>query len=348
MFGRIVLVLTLSLVFSHAFAKERITFIYYYGWYGNPAYDLQWLHWQENQHQPPWDIASSFYPKLGPYSSRDPGVLDLHMKWIAQAHVHALIFSWWGSKDPTNEIAEMVLDAAAKYNLKVAFLIEPYPGRTTKKICDDIEYLTDSFGEHPAFLKIARQTTFGQNSAERGVFFIYDPDFSDSQLRRLSDTIHTSHYDSILLLQSTDAGLIERTHSDGIFAYEAVIDVMYFYKGIQKAVEEEGGLFVPCVSPGFSIKRLLGEHSPLLQKRKHGDAYDDWWEQTIVADPEFVAVLSFNEWHEGTQIEPAIQVTKVKPPYLSYEKSYGKSGVKAQFSYLRRTARWIKLFLQLP
>ncbi len=325
-----------------------MAFIYYYGWYGNPAYDLQWFHWQENQHQPPWDIASSFYPKLGAYSSRDPAVLDLHMKWIAQTNVHALIFSWWGKKDPTNEMAELLLNAAANYNLKVAFLIEPYPGRTTRRICDDIEYLTDTFGNHPAFLRIARPTTFGPNSAERGLFFIYDPDFSDSQLRRLSDTVHTSRYDSILLLQSTDAGLIERTHADGIFAYEAVIDVMHFYKGVQVSVEKAGGVFVPCVAPGFNVNRYLGQSSPLLRRRKKGDTYDDWWEHTIAADPEFVAVLSFNEWHEGTQIEPAIRVTKAKPPYLSYEKSYDKSGIKAQFSYLRRTARWIKLFLQLP
>ncbi len=348
MLRKIVLVLVLSLVFATAFAKERMVFIYYYGWYGNPAYDLQWSHWQENQHQPPWDIASSFYPRLGAYSSRDPAVLDLHMKWIAQTNIHALIFSWWGKKDPTNEVAEPLLNAAAKYNLKVAFLIEPYSGRTTKKICDDIEYLTATYGNHPAFLKIARPTTFGPNPAARGLFFIYDPDYPDSQLRTLSDTVHKSHYDSIVLFQSTDAGLIEKSHADGIFAYEAVIDVMHFYKGIQESVNREGGLFVPCVAPGFNINRLLGEPSPLSRNRKKGDTYDDWWEHTIAADPEFVAVLSFNEWHEGTQIEPAIPVTKIKPRYLSYEKSYDKYGKKAQFSYLRRTERWIRLFLQLP
>jgi Glycosyl hydrolase family 99 len=346
--SRSFLLLWFLLISCTAFAKERKAFIYYYGWYGNPAYDLQWSHWQENQHQPPWDIASSFYPKLGAYSSRDPAVLELHMNWIAQANVHALIFSWWGKKDPTNDVAELVLNAAEKYNLKVAFLIEPYEGRTTRRICDDIEYLTETFGKHPAFLRISRQTTFGPNPADRGVFFIYDPDFSDQQMRALSDTVHRSNYDSILLFQSTDAALIERAHADGIFAYEAVIDIMHFYDGIQKAVEREGGLFVPCVVPGFNLKRYLGQPSPLLRKRKKGDTYDDWWEHTIASNPEFVAVLSFNEWHEGTQIEPAIRVSKIDPPYLSYEKTYDKNGVQAQFSYLRRTARWIKLFLQLP
>jgi hypothetical protein len=330
------------------FAKDRYTFIYYYGWYGNPAYDFEWSHWQENGHQPPWDLASSFYPKLGPYSSKDPAILNLHMKWIAQTGVHALIYSWWGKKDPTDDLAESVLDAAAKHHLKVAFLIEPYAGRTTRSICDDIEALNLRFGEHPAFLLIARPTLFGSNEQKRSLFFIYDPDYSDTDLRTLSDMVHRSRYDSILLYQSTDATMIERTHADGIFAYEAVLDIMHFYKGIQEAVEQRGGIFIPCVAPGFDLKRYSGGISPLVKKRKKGKTFDEWWEYTIAADPEFVAIISFNEWHEGTQIEPAIRVKKIDPPYNSYENAYEKNGTSAQFSYLRRTARWIKLFLQLP
>ena len=346
---RFILFCAIVLVFaSSAFAKERMAFIYYYGWYGNPAYDQDWLHWQENEHDPPWDIASSFYPKLGAYSSRDPAVIDLHMKWISEANIHALIFSWWGRKDPTHAVAKEVLDAAAKYELKVSFMIEPYPGRTVKSVCDDIEFLTREFGEHAAFLRISRPTPHSSDRKERGLFFLYDPNYTEPELQSLSDRVHESDYDAILLYQSTDASLIERTHADGIFAYDGVVDIMHFYKGIQDAVEEKGGIFIPCVAPGFNVKRFFGEASPLHRNRRKGETYDKWWEFTIASDPEFIAIISFNEWHEGTQIEPAIPVKKIKPPYISYENAYGKKSTQAQFSYLRRTARWIKLFLQLP
>ncbi len=325
-----------------------MAFIYYYGWYGNPGYDGAWSHWQENDHEPPWDIASSFYPKLGAYSSRDPGIVDQHMRWIAASNIHGLIYSWWGKKDPTHRTAKLVLDAAADYNLKVAFLIEPYPGRTPDSICDDIEMLNRRFSNHPAFLKLSRATKYGPTTSPRGVFFIYDPDYRDSGLMRLSDAVHSSTHDSIILFQSTDASMIGRTHSDGIFAYEAVQNILHFYQGIMKASENEGGIFVPCVVPGFNINRATGKKSPLFRARKNGRTYDDWWENTLAADPEYVAVISFNEWHEGTQIEPAIPVTKVRPSYLSYESVYAKTGPKAQLGYLRRTARWIRLLQQLP
>lgn len=37
------------------------------------------------RHMPPEDIGSSFYPELGPYSSRDPDVIESHMEQIGAA-----------------------------------------------------------------------------------------------------------------------------------------------------------------------------------------------------------------------------------------------------------------------
>jgi len=76
--------------------------IFYYPWYGNPKYDGVYLHWNHRvlphwkpeisarypigrRHQPPDDIGSSFYPRLGPYSSRDPNVIADHMRQIQQS-----------------------------------------------------------------------------------------------------------------------------------------------------------------------------------------------------------------------------------------------------------------------
>ena len=72
--------------------------IFYYTWYGNPALDGKYSHWDHilvphwdpkiasgyprGRHMPPEDIGSSFYPELSPYSSRDPDVLESHMEQI--------------------------------------------------------------------------------------------------------------------------------------------------------------------------------------------------------------------------------------------------------------------------
>lgn len=75
--------------------------IFYHSWYGNPQTDERYLHWDHilvqhwdpkiaasyprGRHVPPEDIGSSFYPELGPYSSRDPEVLEYHMEQISTA-----------------------------------------------------------------------------------------------------------------------------------------------------------------------------------------------------------------------------------------------------------------------
>lgn len=75
--------------------------IFYSVWYGNPSMDGKYMHWDhvlvphwdpkiaasypKGRHMPPEDIGSSFYPELGPYSSRDPDVLESHMEQIGAA-----------------------------------------------------------------------------------------------------------------------------------------------------------------------------------------------------------------------------------------------------------------------
>ena len=119
-------------------------------------------------------------------------------------------------------------------------------------------------------------------------------------------------------------------------------------KGSRKQWIKSAAYLFPVSRLDSASIGLKGKTSPINRQRKKGATYDEWWRDTLASDPDFIAVLSFNEWHEGTQIEPAIRIQKIQPPYLSYEKAYSKTGIAAQFSYLRRTAHWIHLFLSMP
>jgi hypothetical protein len=60
------------------------------------------------------------------------------------------------------------------------------------------------------------------------------------------------------------------------------------------------------------------------------------WKTALGADADIVTITSYNEWQEGTQIEPARSALG-KP---SYEGAWGKTGLRAQRAYLDATARW--------
>jgi hypothetical protein len=63
------------------------------------------------------------------------------------------------------------------------------------------------------------------------------------------------------------------------------------------------------------------------------------WRAAIRARAAIVTVTSYNEWHEGTQIEPARG---------GYDGAYGTAGREAERAYLDRTALWAARFRQAP
>lgn len=93
---------------------------FYYPWYGTPAVDGKWAHWdhpqiehwdtkqrdrfphgEQTRRVPPGSIGSNFYPASGPYSSRDPDVVATHMRQMRQAGIGVVVVSWYppGTQD---------------------------------------------------------------------------------------------------------------------------------------------------------------------------------------------------------------------------------------------------------
>jgi hypothetical protein len=65
--------------------------------------------------------------------------------------------------------------------------------------------------------------------------------------------------------------------------------------------------FIPTIMPGYSDRNLRELTRPILQ-RKEGEFYKEFWKiSKKYIDPELKMVLitTFNEWHEGTEIEPS-------------------------------------------
>jgi glycoprotein endo-alpha-1,2-mannosidase len=69
------------------------------------------------------------------------------------------------------------------------------------------------------------------------------------------------------------------------------------------------------------------------------------WRTAIAAGADRVTITSFNEWHEGTQIEPAAMAGRHGAfRYLGYNGAYGMRGASAENAYLDRTRYWSGVF----
>ncbi len=141
-------------------AQAGTVAIFYYAWYGTPARDGVWQHWDQNGHRPPADVYSRYYPARGAYSSSDPAVVNAQMAEIAAAGVDEVIVSWWGRDSAEDKRLPMVLAAARRHGLQPAIHLEPYAGRSTVTIAQDAAYLAslgirDVYVYHPADIAAA-------------------------------------------------------------------------------------------------------------------------------------------------------------------------------------------------
>ena len=59
----------------------------------------------------------------------------------------------------------------------------------------------------------------------------------------------------------------------------------------------------------------------------------------IKSKPEIIGITSFNEWHEGTQIEPAIPKNIQTFEYENYKP-------QENYHYIKKTKTWSKRFVQ--
>lgn len=71
-------------------------------------------------------------------------------------------------------------------------------------------------------------------------------------------------------------------------------------------VKENNLIFIPCVAPGYIDTTIRPRNEKNIRSRDSGQYYGTMFMNALNANPDFTGIASFNEWHEGTQIEHTI------------------------------------------
>jgi len=285
--------------------------IFFYPWWGTPARDGSYQHWGQHESDPPTSIASSFYPARGVYSSSDPAVLRAQMADIAGANVGVVIVSWWGTGSSEDARLPAVVAAARSYGLRVAIHIEPYAGRTTQTVAADV----------------ARLRQVGIRD-----FYVYDSTaYRDTDWAAVNIGLSGVRlFANTALPGKAAAGAFAGLYTYDVYAYDGSS-----FSRVCASARRLHLVCAPSVGPGYDA-RALGDSR--VRDRASGATYDGMWRSALRARADLVTITSYNEWHEGTQIEPAADVGV---RYESYDGAWDLSGELAQRSYLDRTAVWV-------
>ena len=323
---------------------------FYYPWYGNPKIDGHYAHWNHTvlphwdkeidknykkyAHRPPNDIASDFYPELGAYSSRDPQVVYEHFSQLSNARIGVVAVSYYpaGTADengmPWDDLYILLLDKAVDHGLKITFHIEPYKGRNEKTVRNDIIHIIDEYGSHKGFYKYKIT-----NNKHVPLFYVYDSyltkqeDWAKVLVPGGPNTIRGTKYDSMVI-----GLLVDMPHSsyasvggfDGLYTYFASNGFTYGskwdnWKDIAVRSHQMNFLFIPSVGPGYVDTNIRPWNSENARDRSDGVYYKNSWESALKVKPAIISITSFNEWHEGTQIEKAIPTFSESRNYFDYK-----------------------------
>jgi glycoprotein endo-alpha-1,2-mannosidase len=292
--------------------------IFYYPWYSTPGKDGRWAHWYVEHDGAPV-LSTPYFPTRGLYSSSNARIVLAQMREIAATGIGTVVVSWWGYGSPEHDRLLMVEEAATRYGLEVAIHLEPYRARSPARAADDIARL----------------------HAEGGFtdFYLYDSDRDPAAewaaaLEPLSGVRTFGH--------TTFAGRAQASGFDGLYTYDVVTWNGALFRRLCAQAHAAGLLCAPSVGPGYDA-RLATRHET-IRPRNDGRTYDRMWKTAIRAEADIVTITSYNEWQEGTQIEPA-RAAVGKP---SYEGAWGKAGVAAQRAYLSATAHWTARLGEVP
>ena len=291
--------------------------VFFYPWYSTAAHDGADGHWNQAGHAPPSDIASSFYPLRGAYSSGDPAVLRSQMEEIASTGAGVVVSSWWGTGSVEDQRLPLVAAAAQAQGMRIAVQIEPYGGRSAASVAADVERL---------------------RGLGIGDFYVYRAeDIPAADWAAVSARLSGAR----LIAHTLLVGWAATAHFAGIYTYDVLMSDGSSFKRLCTEAHRLGLLCAPSVGPGFDATAATAE--PRTRPRRDGATYDAMWRAAIGAGADIVTVTSFNEWHEGSQIEPAALPARGSR-YAGYDGAWGVHGTQAAGAYLARTALWVQRF----
>lgn len=331
-FLKVLLSLSVLSLFGVKGRSEEISVgAYYYPWY-----DSDGRHWDSGYHGKSADLT----PSLGEYSSRDPKVVSKHIEWTNDLGIDHLICSWWGPQSWEDEtLLRHVLpiiekeDDAPKFCLlyETAGILglDPEVGidfdlrGNSRELAEHIHYIARNYFSHPSYLKIdgkpviylyLSRTFTGDyaNGLENARTVAKSLGY---ELFLVGDEVYWGAPDKDRIAQF-DAITSYNMHGPEAFSdltdwNEFLSETESVYQQYREVANELKVGFIPGVLPGFDSRDASGDHYPIprsltpdLPGNSTLKAFLELAQRQLDPQLKTIAITSFNEWHEGTQMEP--------------------------------------------
>ena len=305
-------------------------YMHYMPWFKTPEYHGTWgNHWNMNNANDPdtiltgfatgdpnlgpgerRDISSHYYPKIGPYASVDPDVIEYHLLLMKTAGIDGVIVDWYGEKGtngdltPLLEATNAIADKAAALGMAYSVMLEDRFAGGTQDVIDNVDYAQANYFDDAHYTRLPGRgevlmTNFGPITQE-----------NPSQW----DAILAGHDVDFLPLwyQSGEAG----ANADGEFQWfgsnnnpgDHLVNHLNFLQNLAPNLDEALGF----AYPGFdSYYAQAGVNNGVTLDIPHdGGATLAAVLAQLAANDEHIDAVQLGTWNdfgEGTIFEPTLE-----------------------------------------
>jgi hypothetical protein len=231
----------------------------------------------------------------------DPYILYTHVKQAISAGIDGFVVDWWGKNHFEDVSFRLLLKVVEKSfpNFKLAILYDGHYGAEYKngaKMGAEFNYIIKSYADSPNYLKFdGRPVIMIWNAKSHKSYEWIDAYYSVADREDVAFLTDWWSYTSF---------------SDGYTTYTNDSSGYLLNIDPTKIVSE-------TVMPGWDNTKVV--KNGVVIPRGSGGFYTQWWNKVYKNNPDFVMICSWNEWHEGSEIEPSLEYGDT---YLNLTRDY--------------------------
>ena len=305
-------------------------YMHYMPWFETPATlgGSNWgYHWKFNNQNPnivdatgKRQIASHYYPKIGPYASSDPNVIEYHMLLMKYSGVDGIMIDWYGVQGTNGDIGSLLNNSNAAiakvddFGLKFGVVMEDrFSTVSSSNLTPDINkgkanmaYLRDNYFNNPNYIR--------QNATSDPLVGVFGPirfQTASQWTQILAEAGEDVDFNT-LWYEKNDAG----ANADGEYAWiyedgalnNHLTHQTNFYNFRAPTLGTAGGVAYPGFNDFYQeggTGTVIGFDIPHNNGQTLTDVLNLVSQNSASMD--YLQLATFNDFGEGTMFEPTVE-----------------------------------------
>ncbi len=258
--------------------------VYYYAWWAPEAVG--------SGKSPDWPI--------NPYSSWDTAVIQQHVSQIASAGIDGILVAWYGPTEENNQTEtnfRVILDQAAANGTTALLSVDLGSGAwftDVQQVIDGLNYALSVHANHPAYFRY---------NGKPVLFFWYQGRYSLDDWAYIRSQVDPDH-NSIWIAEGAAPDTMPTFDGLHMYTISWSQNVYGTLSQWSNTVHNKGGIWVSTVMPGWD-NTYTQQSERYIRERGDGAFLRETFSAAAASGSEMIVITSWNEWWEGTHIEPS-------------------------------------------